>query len=121
LPPDLSLLRGLKPSVPQWQVYRDEVTKQVTVHAGTEIKLPLPYLDSPMKLTHFFDATLTEGQPNTAALDAAASAEFAMAKHQYVFAARQIAKYGRVEISVKVTEDRDVMYDKVITRLFDWP
>ena len=121
LPPDLSLLRGLKPSVPQWQVRRDEGTKQVTVHAGAEIKLPLPFLDSPLKLTHFFDATLTEGQPNTAALDATASAEFTLAKHHYVFAARQIVKYDRAETAVKVEEDRDVMYDKVITKLLDWP
>jgi len=120
MPPDLGLLRGLKPSVPQWQVRRDEGTKRVTVHAGAEIKLPLPFLGSPLKLTHFFDASLTEEQPNTAALDATASAEFTLAKHHYVFAARQIIKYDRAEIAVKVEEDGDVMYDKVITKLLDW-
>jgi putative CocE/NonD family hydrolase len=118
--PDLSLFRGLKPSIPKWEVYRDEATKQVTVHAGTEMELSLPYLDSPMKLTHFFDATLTEGQPKTAVLDATARAEFALVKHRYVFKARQVVTSDRAEVSARIEEDGSPTYDKVLSKALNW-
>ena len=120
LPPDLSLVRGLKPSVPHWEVRRDEGTGQVTVHAGTDIKLPLPHLDSPLKITHFFDATLTEGQPDTAALDATATAAFTLAKHRYAFQVRQVVTSDKVEVSTKIEEDGNPVYDKVLSRALNW-
>jgi putative CocE/NonD family hydrolase len=120
MPPDLSLIRGLKPFIPQWEVYRDEVKKQVTVHAGTEMKLLLPYLDSPLKLTHFFDATLAEGQPETATLDATAGSEFALAKHRYAIKTRQVVTFNRAEVSAKIEEDDNPIYDKVLNKALNW-
>ncbi len=118
--PDLSLVRGLKTSVPQWEVRRDEGKKQVTVHAGAEMELPLPYLDFPLKLTHFFDAILTEGQPKTAVLDATARAGFTLAKRRYVFKARQVVTYDKAQISARIDEDDNPIYDKVFSKALNW-
>lgn len=120
LPPDLSLVRGRNFSTPQWEVRRDEENGQVTVHVGTDIKLPLLNLDSPLKITHFFDATLTEGQPNTAALDATATAEFSLAKHGYAFQVRQVVTFDKVEVSARIAEDEKLVYDKVLSKELNW-
>lgn len=120
MPPDLSLLQGQKPATVEWEVRREEGAGQLIVHSGTEAEWPIPHLGSPLKIRHFFDATLIEGQPDTAVLDAAARAEFTMAKHRYVFTARQIVKFDGAEIAVKVEEDGDVLYDKIVTKVLDW-
>ena len=92
----------------------------MTVHAGVDINLPLPHLDSPLKIAHFFDATLTEGQPNTAALDATARAEFTLAKHRYAFQVRQVVTSDKVEVSARIEEDGNPVYDKVLSRVLNW-
>jgi hypothetical protein len=92
----------------------------VTVHAGTEMELPLPYLDSPLKLRHFFDAALAEGQPETAALNATAAAEFALAKHLYNIKAKQVVIFNRAEVYVKIEEDDNPIYDRVFSKAINW-
>ncbi len=119
--PDLSLTTGQNMPAPVWEVEHDLDNRRVTVHAGSEAQFPIFHQHTQFRMRHFFDASVTEEQPQTAELHCTASAEFTIEKHPMKFTARQSARHDRIEVSVRAEEDGRVVYEKVFNRPLDWP
>jgi len=119
--PDNSLTIGQAMPAPVWQVERDPDSRRVTVHAGSEAQFPLFHQHTQFHMRHYFDATVTEGEPKTAELHCSASAEFSVEKHRLKFSARQLARHDYVEVAVRAEEDGAVVLEKVFNRPLDWP
>ena len=119
-PPDMSLLAALKTPGAVWEVSHDRAVNATNVHAGLEMRLPLPHPRSPLTIQHYFDAHLMEGRPETASLDARASADFRLDGHVYHAEAKQTVDHEHAEVSIKIDEDGKEAYSRVVSGQLKW-
>ncbi len=117
---EISVLGELSRPNARWQVHRDTSTDMVTVRAGFIMTLPLPYLRPLLKINHYFEASLAEGRPRTAVLDARATATFGLDGHKYFAEARELVNASRAEVSVRVTEDGKDICARTVSGDLNW-
>lgn len=119
--PDLGMFEGqMDPQEREYRVLRDVETGRVTVHWSVGYELPLPHLKSPMLMRIFSDASVVEGEPESAVLEAGGKAEFPLDGRDYVFTSRQVVSQLDFEVKAAVEEDGVVIYERDFSGELNW-
>jgi len=119
--PDLGMFEGqMDPKEREYRVFKDAKTGKVTVHWSVGYELPLPHLKSSMLMKLSCDASVIEGEPATALLEASGRAEFPLEGRDYVFTSRQAVSQRDFEVNATIEENGQVIYDRDFSGELNW-
>jgi uncharacterized protein len=119
--PDLGMFEGqMDPQEREYRVLRDAETGRVTVHWSVGYELPLPHLKSPMLMKLTCDASVTEGEPDSALLEASGRAEFPLEGRDYLFQASQVVSQRDFEVKASIEENGKLIYDRDFSGELNW-
>ena len=113
-------LEALRVSDARWDVAFDPDGRSLAVRAGTSIRLPLPNLSLPMRIEHRFEARLKDGYPDTATLEAVATARFGLGGRRFSAEARETVAFDRADVSMSIAEAGREVYSKVASSVLRW-
>ncbi len=117
--PDLGLLETVPFAYePRWRVVRDHVSGEVTVESGMSMEFQPLHLSSPVRTTNHYRATVTEGMPDTARLEADGQIAFSLAGADWRAVVRQRMTQERIEIRTRIERAGETVHEKEFTRAY---
>ena len=117
---DLSILEGVEFAYePKWKVVRDQVAGQVSVESGMSMEFTPMHMAVPIQASNHYSATVMEGMPETARLDADSKIEFSLEGNRYAATVHQRVTQSQIEISTRVEEAGDVIHEREFSRDYE--
>jgi hypothetical protein len=111
--PDMSFYEGRrKGSPPELFVKKDGEDGKTSVHGRVDYAIPALHLKKPLKIGISFEARIIEGKPESAVVEAEGRGESVLEGRTYLCTSRQIVTQQDADISVKITEDGQTIYER---------